>query len=184
MQREHIMKIFGKGLAYTLFGNILSGIMIISIAPMINIWFICLVALIFTLFIYGSLLFTAGYRDGQREISLIKNHRVESSPKYRWVLFGLICGVIIAVPSIIVLLGHTGVLNISGEFMFVYRFLNGAVYPLYHVAGVQSAAAADFPLWLPLACIGIYVTASPLMAQIGYKFGFDEKTKEGFMYEK
>ncbi len=184
MQREHILKIFAKGLAYTLFGNILSGIMIISIAPMISIWFICLIAFIFTIFIYGSLLFTAGYRDGQRENLMLKNHRVESTPKHRWIILGLICGGIICVPSIIVLLGKLGVLAISGEFMFAYRFLNGAVYPLYHLAGVQSASAAEFPLWLVLTCVLAYIIISPLAAHIGYKFGFDDKTKNSFMYEK
>lgn len=185
MQREHILKIFAKGFGYAFFGNILSGIMIISIAPMISVWFISLVALLFTFFIYASLLFTAGYRDGQRERSMLRNKRVESCPKYRWIILGLIIGLIISIPSIIVLLGKLGVIAISGEYMFAYRFLNGAVFPLYHIAQVHAeVAVADFPLWLMLTCIGIFTIFSPLAAQIGYKFGFDEKTKESLMYEK
>jgi len=184
MQREHFLKIFAKGLGYAFFGNILSGIMLISIAPMISVWFICLVALLFTLFIFASLMFTAGFRDGQREKSMLRNKRVESSPKYRWVIFGLIIGAIISVPSIIVLLGKLGIIGISGEYMFAYRFLNGAVFPLYHVTNVHTnVAVADFPLWLPITCMGIFWVVSPLAAQIGYKFGFDEKTKENLMYE-
>lgn len=185
MQREHILKIFVKGLGYAFFGNLLSGIMIISIAPMISVWFISLVALLFTLFIYASLLFTAGYRDGEREKSMLRNKRVESSPKYRWVVLGLIIGLIISVPTIIVLLGKLGIISISGEYMFAYRFLNGAVFPLYHIAQVHAeVAVADFPLWLMLTCTGIFAAFSPLAAHIGYKFGFDEKTKESFIYEK
>lgn len=184
MQREHFLKIFAKGLGYAFFGNILSGIMLISIAPMISVWFICLVALLFTLFIFASLMFTAGFRDGQREKSMLRNKRVESSPKYRWVIFGLIIGAIISVPSIIVLLGKLGVIGISGEYMFAYRFLNGTVFPLYHITNVHTnVAVADFPLWLPITCMGIFWAVSPLAAQIGYKFGFDEKTKENLMYE-
>lgn len=186
MQRQHILKIFLKGLAFTLFGNVLSGIMIISIAPMISVWFICLVAFLFTFFIYASLLFTAGWQDGTREKSLLKNHRVEASPKYRWIVLGLICGALISIPSIVLLLGKLGAVAISGEFMFyIFRFINGAVTPLLYIAQVhKEVAVTDFPLWLPLTCIGIYLIVSPLAAQIGYKFGFDEKTKESFMYEK
>jgi len=185
MQREHILKIFAKGLGYAFFGNLLSGIMIISIAPMISVWFICLVAVLFTLFIYASLLFTAGYRDGQKERSMLRNKRTETAPKYRWIILGLIIGVIISVPTIIVLLGKLGAVAISGEYMFAYRFLNGAVFPLYHIAQVHAeVAVADFPLWLLLTCTGIFVIFTPLAAHIGYKFGFDEKTKESLMYEK
>lgn len=184
MQREHIFKIIGKGFLYALFGNILSGIMIISIAPMISVWFVCLIALIFTLFIYASLMFTAGYRDGQREQMMLKNHRVESSPEYRWIPLGFIIGGVMAIPGIIILLAKLGMYGISGEFMFAYRFLNGAVYPLFHIAGVQKAAVADFPMWLILTCILIYALITPLAAHIGYKFGKDEKLRQGFMYEK
>ncbi len=184
MQREHKMKIFAKGFGYALFGNILSGIMFISIAPMVSVWFICLVAFLFTLFIYLSLLFTAGFRDGQRENVMLKNHRVESIPKYRWLINGTITGAVMSVPSVIVLLGKLGVISISGEFMFAYRFISGAVYPLYHIAGVQKLSVDAFPLWLILACIGVYVILSPVAAHIGYKFGSDENKKLNFMYEK
>ena len=184
MQREHKMKIFAKGLGYAFFGNILSGIMFISIAPMVSIWFICLVALLFTLFIYLSLLFTAGFRDGQRENMLLKNHRVEAIPKNRWLINGAIAGGVMAIPSVIILLSKLGLFPISGEFMFAYRFINGAVYPLYHIAGVQKLNVDAFPMWLILACIGVYLLLSPVAAQIGYKYGSDDDKKLNFIYEK
>lgn len=178
------MKILGKGFLYALFGNILSGIMVISIAPAISVWLICLTALLFTLFIYASLLFTAGYRDGQREKILLKNHRIEQSPKYRWLSFGLIIGAVMSIPSVILLLARLGGWVISGEFMFAFRFLNGAVYPFIHIAEMQSTAVADYPLWLPVVLAAVYILISPAAAQLGYKFGFDDKTKESIMYEK
>ncbi len=184
MQREHILKIFGKGFLYALFGNILSGIMIISIAPMISVWFICLVAFLFTLFIYASLLFTAGYRDGQREQLMLKNHRVEAIPKYRWLALGAINGGIMAIPTIVILLSKLGLFAISGEFMFAYRFINGTVYPLFHIMGVQSGGVEDFPIALLIGCILFYVVISPIAAHIGYKFGTDENLKQKFMYER
>lgn len=183
MQREHKMKIFAKGLGYAFFGSLLGGIMFISIAPMVSVWFICLVAFVFTLFIYLSLLFTAGYRDGQRESLMLKNHRVDSIPKNRWLINGTIAGAIMAIPSVIVLLSKLGLFALSGEFMFAYRFINGAVYPLYHIVGVQKMGVDAFPMGLILTCIGIYVVLSPIAAHIGYKYGSDETKKINFMYE-
>lgn len=184
MHREHKMIIFAKGLGYALFGNILSGIMFISISPMVSVWFICLVAFIFTLFIYLSLLFTAGFRDGQKESVMLKNHRVESIPKYRWIIGGTISGAVMSIPTIIVLLGKLGAVSISAEFMFAYRFLSGTVYPLFHIAGVQKLGVSEFPLWMLLACMGVYLILSPVAAHIGFKFGSDENKKLSFMYEK
>ena len=85
MQRDNIFKIFIKGFGFGFFGNILGGIMTISLAPFISEWFIAYIALLFSLFIYLSLIFTAGLKDGQREKILLRNKRVESSPKYRLV---------------------------------------------------------------------------------------------------
>lgn len=184
MQREHFLKIFVKGLGYAFFGNILSGIMVFSIAPVISIWLLTVVALLFTLFIYGSLLFTAGYRDGQREHKLITNHRVESSPKYRWIIMGFIIGTIMAIPGFVILAAKLGTLALSGEFMFAFRFINGAVAPLLYASEMHAAAPVDYPLWLCFSFIGIYVILSPLLAHIGYKFGFDDKTRTSFMYEE
>ncbi len=183
MQREHFLKIFVKGLGYAFFGNILSGIMVISIAPVINIWFLTVIAFIFTLFIYGSLLFTAGYRDGQRENKLITNHRVESTPRYRWIIYGLIIGLIMAIPGYILLAAKFGALAVSQEFMLAFRFANGTVTPLLYAAEMQASAPVDYPLWLCIAFIGVYVVCSPIAAQIGYKFGFDDKKRKDFMYE-
>lgn len=184
MQREHFLKIFVKGLGYAFFGNILSGIMVFSIAPVINIWLLTVVALLFTLFIYGSLLFTAGYRDGQRENKLIINHRVESSPKYRWIIFGIIIGAIMAIPGFVIFASKLGMLTVSGEFMFVFRFVNGTVTPLLYASEMQAAAPADYPLWLCIAFVAVYIIVSPLCAHIGYKFGYDDKKRDSFMYEE
>lgn len=158
--------------------------MVFSIAPVINIWLLTVVALLFTLFIYGSLLFTAGYRDGQRENKLITNHRVESTPKYRWVVFGLIIGIVMAIPGFVILVAKLGALALSGEFMFAFRFVNGAVTPLLYASEMQAQAVVDYPMWLCIAFIGIYVVLSPVLAHIGYNFGLDDKKRTSFMYEE
>lgn len=184
MQRDNIFKIFIKGFGFGFFGNILGGIMTISLAPFISEWFIAYIALLFSLFIYLSLIFTAGLKDGQREKILLRNKRVESSPKYRWLILGAIIGGIMLVPALILLLGVFGVIGLSGEYLFAFRFLSGAVYPLMHVAEAHNVAVAEIPLWYPIASMAIYLVLTPIAAQIGYKFGYDEKTLKDLMYEK
>ena len=55
MQRKPIPVIFLKGLLYGIFGNLLSGIMTIALAPFISEWFIPYIAVLFTVFIYPDL---------------------------------------------------------------------------------------------------------------------------------
>lgn len=184
MQRENIAKIFIKGFGFAFFGNILGGIMTISLAPFISEWFISYIAILFTLFIYLSLAFTAGLRDGQREKMLLRNKRVESSPKFRWLILGGIIGAVMCIPCIILMLGITGAITVTGEYVFAFRFICGAVYPMMHIAGAHNVAVADIPMWYPIASMAIYFVLTPIAAQIGYKFGYDEKKAQDFMYEK
>lgn len=167
-----------------LFGNILSGIMVISTAPFISVWFISLVAQLLTFLIYTSLMFTAGFRDGQRECQLLKNHRVESVPKYTWLILGGALWLIMCVPIVVLMLGMNGTLMLTGEYMFIYRFICGAVTPLIYVGGLTEAGLAEYPLWLPLASMGIYLISTPVAAHIGYRFGLDENKQRSLMYEK
>lgn len=184
MQRDTIIKKIIKGFGFMLFGNILSGIMVISIAPVISVWFITLVAQLLTIIIYGALMFTVGFRDGQRECQLLKNHRVESVPKNTWLILGTILWVVMCVPVIVLMLGINGAITITGEYMFVYRFLCGAVMPLLYIGELTQAAVAEYPLWLPLVSMGIYLLLTPVAAHIGYRFGLDEEKQRSFMYEK
>lgn len=184
MQREPIAKKLLKGLGFVLFGNVLSGIMVISIAPFIGIWAVSCVAFLLTLVIFLSLMFTVGFNDGRREQSLVKNHRVEAPQKNGWLFYGLIPGILICLPVAAVLLGILGMLPISGEYMFAFRFLCGAVQPLIYIGGFQGAAIAEYPLWFPLASMGIYLVGSPVLSRIGFRFGYDENLRKNFMYEK
>lgn len=184
MQRDSAIKKIGKGMGFMLMGNLLSGIMVISVAPVIGIWLISCAAMLFTLIIYLSLMFTVGYNDGRRERSLLKNHRVDEAKKSGWLLYGLLPGAVICVPSVIVMLGIFGQVAISGEYMFVFRFLCGTVAPLVYIGGFRDAAIADYPLWFPILSMGIYLLGSPLAAAVGFKFGFDDKVRNDFMYDK
>ncbi|MCM1335542.1 MAG: hypothetical protein NC084_10685 [Bacteroides sp.] len=183
MQREPAFKKLIKGLGFALFGNILSGIMVISIAPFIGVWAISCFAFLLTLVIYLSLMFTVGFNDGRREQSLVKNHRVDEPKKSGWLLYGLVPGAVFCVPVLILLLGIFGKAAVTGEYMFAFRFLCGAIQPLVNIGGFQGAAIAEYPLWFPLAGMGLYLIGSPLASAIGFRFGYDEDLRKNFMYE-
>lgn len=184
MQREPIFKIFIKGFGFMIFGNILGGIMMISLAPFLDLWFIPYIAILFTLFIYGSLLFTAGMNDGRKEDRLFKNKRTESIPKLRWLWFGLIMGAFMSIFCFVLILGIMGVINITGEYLLAFRFICGALSPAMYIAGVQQLPVSEYPMMYPVSLIAVYLVFTPLCAQIGYKFGLDGKSFGDFMYEK
>lgn len=184
MQREPTFKKLFKGLGFLLFGNILSGIMLISVASVISIWAIACVAFLLTLIIFLSLMFTVGFNDGRRERSLLKNHRIESPQKNGWLIYGLIPGAVFCVPVAVVLLGILGKIAVTGEYMFAFRFLCGAVQPLIYIGEFRDAAIAEYPLWFPLVSMGLYLIGSPIAAKIGFRFGFDDDLRKNLMYEK
>ena len=184
MKRDSIFIIFLKGAGMMLFGNILGGIMIFAAAPVLNEWFIPYIAVLLTVFIYGCLLFTAGWRDGQKEAKMLRNHRVESIPKYRWIWLGLALAAVMCIPCGLMLLGSLGILDLPGEFLFAFRFICGAVAPGMYIAGLQAVPVSEYPMIFPLALMGAYAVITPASAQLGYKFGIDEKNFKDFMYEK
>ena len=51
MKRDNLFKIWIKGFGLAVFGNILGGIMTISIAPFLGEWFVPYIALLLTAFI-------------------------------------------------------------------------------------------------------------------------------------
>ncbi len=167
-----------------IFGNILGGIMTISIAAFLDQWFIPYTAILFTLFIYLSLMFTAGWKDGQKEAKLLRSHRVESVPKYRWIIMGLILAAIMSVPCLVLLFCTFGAYDLTGEFLFAMRFICGALAPALYIAHLQEVPAALYPAAYPLALIAVYVVTTPISAHLGYRFGTGEKNFKDYMYEK
>ena len=184
MHREHILKIFIKGLGFTLFGNILGGIMTISLAPFLDQWFIPYIAILFTVFIYLSLLFTAGMKDGQNEAKLLRSKAVEEIPKSRWIKIGLVLGGIMCLPCLVLVLGINGAVNVTGEYLLAFRFICGAVCPAMYIAGVQALPVAEYPMLYPVALMAVYLVTTPAAAQIGYRFGRGDKSLIDLMYEK
>lgn len=179
MKRDNILLIAVKGLGFGVFGNVLGGIMTVSLAPFLSEWFIPYIAILFTLFIYASLLFTAGLKDGQKEAKMLRSHRVESIPKLRWVYIGLAIGGVMCVPCAALLASALGAFPITGELLLASYFVIGAFAPTLFMIDPQ-----DMPVIYPILLMAAYLIITPVAAQLGYKFGIDERSFKDFMYEK
>lgn len=180
MKRDSIIIIWLKGLAFVVFGNILGGIMTVSIAPLLSEWFIPYIALLFTVFIYASLMFTAGLRDGQKEAKMLRAKRIESIPKTRWIFVGLADAAVMCVPCGALLACTFGAFALTGEVLLGSYFVFGALAPAFFIVGDVQQLSPVFPVVLA----AVYIIVTPAAAQLGYKFGFDEKSAKDFMYEK
>ena len=180
MKRENIIVIWLKGLGFAVFGNVLGGIMTVSIAPLLSEWFIPYIALLFTVFIYASLLFTAGLRDGQKEVKMFRSKRIESIPKNRWIFTGLAVAAVMCVPCGALLACTFGAFALTGEVLLGSYFVFGALAPAFFIVEDVQQLSPVFPLVLA----AVYIIVTPVAAQLGFMFGIDEKSAKDLMYEK
>lgn len=171
MQRKPFWKVFLTGLGYMALGNVMCLVLTVSTIPMTSANYIFKVILaVLTTFVFYSLMFTAGYKDGTRERTMLANKRIES-PTNRWLEIGALLFGIMSIPSIV---------QIFLNYTIIYRFICGAIYPI-----AQCLEIKDYTeIWQVLIFIGFYVFI-PLALQIGYKSGFSGKLESGdYMYKK
>ncbi|MBO6231968.1 MAG: hypothetical protein J6O50_15525 [Ruminiclostridium sp.] len=180
MKRDSIFMTALKGLGFAVFGDVLGGVMTISLAPLLSEWFIPYIALLFTVFIYASLLFTAGLRDGQKEAKMLRAKRVDSVPKYRWIFVGLAIGAVECIPCGVLLACALGAFPLTGELLLGSYFVFGALAPAFFIIEDVQQLSPVFPIVLG----AVYLLITPAAAHLGYKFGTDEKSMKDFMYEK
>ena len=180
MKRDNILLIAVKGLGFAVFGDILGGIMTVSLAPLLSEWFIPYIALLFTVFIYGSLLFTAGMKDGQKETKMLRAKRIDTIPKNRWIFVGLAMAGVELVPCAALLACTLGAFALTGEILLGSYFVFGAFAPAFFIIEDVHAMSPAFPVILG----AVYLIITPVAAQLGYKFGIDDKSFKDFMYEK
>ena len=88
--RQPFFKLLLSGLLFMVFGNLLCTIVTVSTAPFMNFEFFKVIVFILTLIIFYSLMFTAGYRDGDREQKYVRLHNAEPPKESKWVLIGII----------------------------------------------------------------------------------------------
>ena len=162
------------------FGNLLCTIVTVSTAPFMNFEFFKVIVFILTLIIFYSLMFTAGYRDGDREQKYVRLHKAEPPKESKWVLIGKILMAIMFVPSLLLLLD-----KLCGwyfDMTFVHRIIDGLVYPLSLMI-VPENTIDSMDIFVPFIYMLCYA-GIPAATHLGYYFGYTQKfNKDDIMYQ-
>ena len=181
MQRKPFWKLLLLGIGFMMLGNIMSTIMTVAMAVVMEYTAAQVVLFIMTFFVFYSLVFTVAYKDGERERAMVKNHRVEAPIKLRWVKIGVCMWLVMIIPSVILLVMR--LMEVQSAYVITYRMICGAIYPLSFLVGIVSENVADIAIFHPFIFMGVYALI-PLATHIGFKFGFEDKFNPQIMYEK
>ncbi len=190
MKRQPFYILLLKGIGYIVLGNFLCFFMTMALTMFTsnsdNPGFVILmniIAMLFAVLIFHSLMFTVGWKDGVRERSLVKNHRVESPLPYRWIYLGIILFLIAAAPTIVLLLNK--LFFPQADTFFIYRFVSGSAYPFIQTfvpmpeletkAWVQTSYRQidDMSVLFP-ALMLIFYAIIPVMTQLGWYLGYND----------
>lgn len=183
MQRKPFWKLLLLGIGYMALGNVMSTVMTVAAAVVVNVPAILIVLFILTLFIFYSLCFTVAYKDGQRERLMVKNHRVEGIIKGRWIKIGIVMFLIMSIPSVILFIGASSGL-FEGGYLITYRMICGMIYPLALAMGVNYSQITMLPPFYALIFAACYIFI-PAATEIGFNIGFNDRLNaDKIMYEK
>ena len=182
MQRKPFWKLLLLGTGYMVLGNVMSTVMTVALSVIADVAIVMVILFLMTLFVFYSLVFTAAYKDGQRESVMLKNHRTEGPVKGRWTLIGVIMFAIMCIPSVILLFDSLYGLIVG--YLIPYRMICGMIYPFALVAGVNYPEASQMPPYFAFIFMACYILI-PVMTTVGFDFGFHDKfNPDKVMYEK
>lgn len=178
--RQPFIKLLLSGILFMVFGNLLCTVMTISTAPFIDSAFMKIIIFVFALFIFYSLIFTCGYKDGNSEQNYVRLHKAEPPSDYKWVKIGSVLTAIMAVPSIILLLD-----KLCGwyfDMTLVHRIIDGMIYPLSLLL-VPESSIDSMAVFVPFIYILCYALI-PVATHFGFYFGYTQKfDKDKLMYK-
>lgn len=184
MKTESFGKLLLKGIGYIIFGNVLCVIMTMAVHMFGNNLFTNVLAIVLGTAIFYSLMFTAAWKNGADERKLMKFHGAEDLKKHRWLAIGLIMFAVAAAPSVVLLLNK--LVFPDQDLLLAYQFVSGSSYPfvLAFVPPVESDGYAwvtseinridSVNTLFPVLMIAYYALI-PVVAQLGYWVGFNDK---------
>lgn len=184
MKTESFGKLFLKGAGYIVFGNVLCVIMTMAVHMFGNNLFTNVLAIVLCTAIFYSLVFTAAWKNGESERKLVKFHGADGLKKYRWIAVGLLMFAFAAAPSVMLLLNK--LLFPDQDLLLPYQFVSGSSYPfvLAFVPPVEPNGYAwvtsevnridSVSVMFPVLMTAYYALI-PVIAQLGYRIGFNDK---------
>ena len=179
MKRESFGILLLKGIGYVVLGNVLCLIMTMAIFVFGSNMFIKILAIAFSAAIFFSLVFTAGWKNGAKERNMLKLGRVESAPKFRWIVIGLIMFAFAAAPTIYLLINK--LFFPDRDNLLIYQFISGSAYPLVLTFTPQADALVSqasrveaMDVMFPILMIAYYALI-PVFTQLGYWLALNDK---------
>lgn len=200
MKRQPFYLLLLKGVGYIVLGNLLCFFMTMALTMFTSksdnpgfVMMMNIIAMLCSLAIFHMLMFTVAWKDGARERSLVKNHRVDAPLPRRWIFLGLIMFVTAAAPTVVLLLNK--LFFPEADTFYVYRFISGSAYPFIQTF-VPMPELAD-KAWVqtdyrqiddmsPLfpALMLLFYAVIPVMTQLGWYVGYTDKfNKDNIMYK-
>lgn len=181
MQRKSFLKLLAVAFGYMVLGNVMGTIMTVASSVIANISAIMVVLFIMTLFVFYSLMFTAAFKDGQRERLMVKNHRIDAPIKGRWLTIGFIMLIIMCIPSVILFFDAS--YRLFDGYLIPYRMICGMIYPLALAMGVNYSEISEMPPYFAFIFMACYILI-PLATHLGFDVGFKDKfNPDKIMYE-
>lgn len=179
MKRESFGILTLKGIGFVVLGNVLCLIMTIAIFVFGSNTLIKALADIFSAVIFFSLVFTVAWKNGVKERSLVKFGRVENEVRYRWIAIGLIMFAVAAAPTIFLLINK--LFFPERDNLIIYQFISGSAYPLVltftpqiDTLVTQTSRVESMSVLFPVLMI-VYYALIPVLTQLGYWVGFNDK---------
>lgn len=182
MQRKPFWKLLIIGIGYMVLGNVMSTVMTVALSVWADVPAVMGILFVFTLFVFYSVVFTAAFKDGQRERLMVKNHRVEAPIKGRWLKIGLIMLSVMCIPSLI--LFFDAAYRLFDGYLIPYRMICGMIYPLSLAMGVNYSEITQMPSYFAFIFMACYVLI-PLATALGFDIGYKDKfNPDRILYEK
>lgn len=178
-ERQSFLKLLLSGGLYMLFGNILCAIMTLSSAPFIGNDFMKVLIFILALAVFYSLMFTAAYKDGNREKRYVTLHKCEEPDMKKWAKIGTALMGIMFLPSLVLFVAK--VMNWYFDITLIHRIVDGMIYPLslLLVRGDIDSMQPFVP-FIYMLCYALI----PVITHLGFYYGYTGKLEnENIMYK-
>lgn len=193
MKRQSFLMLFIKGVGYIILGNVMCLFMTMGLAMFGGNLFTDILSIACGTAIFFMLIFTVAWKDGTLERNLMKNHRVDSPLKYRWILIGLAMFAVAAAPSVVLLLNK--LFFPQEDTFFLYRFISGSAFPF--IMTFVPSVVTESEVWVPTTLRQIdlmsplfpalmtgYYALIPAVTQLGYWMGYNDKLNtDKIMYQ-
>jgi hypothetical protein len=178
LPKKSYLKLLPSAIFYGFMGNALSGVMTFSLGLFRGNTVVMLMATIFALTIYVTLIAVPAYKDGLTDGRKVAFRRAKQErqgggkiPGIRqWTIVGMVVFAVMIIPSVAFLFGGMG--------YGVYRLLSGVgvVAPLCWILIGESTATTANPLlsWAPFVFVGLYALCIPAI-RLGYVWGLNDK---------